>query len=54
MHQKMYDTIVISIVLGNPDILIKMKFYPHRPETRRILLSGQRPEDIPDLCNRVL
>ena len=53
MRQKMHDIIATSNVLGHPDIFITMTCNPHWPEIQRGLLPGQRPEDRPDLCNRV-
>ena len=53
MRQKMHDIIATSNSLGHPDMFITMTCNPHWPEIQRGLLPGQKPEDRPDLCNRV-
>ncbi len=53
MRQKMRDIIATSIKMGHPDIFLTMTCNPNWPEIRRSLLSGQSPQDRPDLCARV-
>ena len=53
MRQKMHEIIAISNCIGHPDVFITLRRNPHWPEIQRTLLSGQRAEDRPDLCDRV-
>ena len=53
MRLKMHDIIPISNSIGHPDVFITMTCNPHWPEIQSGLLPGQRPEDRPDLCDRV-
>ena len=53
MRMKMHDIISISNSLGHPDVFLTMTCNPYWPEITDAIFEGQKPQDRPDICNRV-
>ena len=53
MRMKMNDFISIFNSPGPPDVFLTMNCSPNWPEILDAIFEGQKPQDRPDICNRV-